>query len=90
MVTAYDATFARLVDAAGIDVILVGDSVGPVVQGTHNTLPVDLDEMAYHTRSVARARPRALLVGDLGAQALGQAVQVAPHRLHLAGLDMRQ
>lgn len=65
MVTAYDATFARLVDAAGIDVILVGDSVGPVVQGTHNTLPVDLDEMAYHTRSVARARPRALLVGDL-------------------------
>ncbi len=65
MVTAYDAVFARLVDQAGVDIILVGDSVGPVMQGTANTLPVDLDEMAYHTRSVARIQPRALVVGDL-------------------------
>jgi len=65
MITAYDATFARLVDLAGIDLILVGDSVGMVVQGEANTLPVDLDDMAYHVRLVARAVPKALIVGDL-------------------------
>ena len=65
MITAYDATFARLVDLAGVDVILVGDSVGMVVQGVSNTIPVDLDEMAYHVRIVARARTKALVVGDL-------------------------
>lgn len=65
MITAYDATFARLVDEAGVDTILVGDSVGMVVQGESNTIPVDLDEMEYHVRLVARARPRALIVGDL-------------------------
>jgi 3-methyl-2-oxobutanoate hydroxymethyltransferase len=65
MITAYDATFARLVDAAGVDAILVGDSVGMVVQGVANTIPVDLDEMAYHVRAVARARPKALVIGDL-------------------------
>lgn len=65
MITAYDATFARLVDMAGVDIILVGDSVGMVVQGTANTIPVELDEMAYHVRLVARAHPAALIVGDL-------------------------
>jgi 3-methyl-2-oxobutanoate hydroxymethyltransferase len=65
MITAYDATFARLVDNAGVDMILVGDSVGMVVQGGSNTIPVELDEMAYHVRLVARAQPRALIVGDL-------------------------
>lgn len=65
MITAYDATFARLVDLAGVDIILVGDSVGMVVQGTANTIPVELDEMAYHVRLVSRAQPRALIVGDL-------------------------
>jgi 3-methyl-2-oxobutanoate hydroxymethyltransferase len=65
MVTAYDATFAHLVDLAGVDLILVGDSVGMVVQGESNTIPVELDEMAYHVRSVSRARPKALIVGDL-------------------------
>lgn len=65
MITAYDATFARLVDDAGVDMILVGDSVGMVVQGEANTLPVELDEMAYHVRTVARARTSALVVGDL-------------------------
>ena len=65
MITAYDATFARLVDLAGVDMILVGDSVGMVVQGTANTIPVELDEMAYHVRLVARAQPHALIVGDL-------------------------
>jgi len=65
MITAYDATFAHLVDAAGVDMILVGDSVAMVVQGVENTIPVDLDEMAYHVRLVARARPKAVIVGDL-------------------------
>jgi 3-methyl-2-oxobutanoate hydroxymethyltransferase len=65
MVTAYDFTFARLLDAAGVDLLLVGDSLGMVVQGHENTLPVTLEEMAYHTRLVARAARRALVVGDL-------------------------
>jgi 3-methyl-2-oxobutanoate hydroxymethyltransferase len=65
VITAYDATFARLVDEAGVDVILVGDSLGMVVQGQGNTIPVELDEMAYHVAAVARAHPRALVVGDL-------------------------
>ncbi len=65
MITAYDATFARLVDLAGVDMILVGDSVGMVVQGTANTIPVELEEMAYHVRLVSRAQPKALIVGDL-------------------------
>ncbi|MEQ1700618.1 MAG: 3-methyl-2-oxobutanoate hydroxymethyltransferase [Ilumatobacteraceae bacterium] len=65
MITAYDATFAHLVDLAGVDMILVGDSVGMVVQGEANTIPVELDEMAYHVRLVSRAKPRALIVGDL-------------------------
>ena len=55
MITAYDATFAAIVDAAGVDMILVGDSVATVVQGEHTTIPVELDEMAYHVRIVARA-----------------------------------
>ena len=65
MITAYDATFARLVDDAGVDTILVGDSAGMVIAGGSTTLAVDLDEMTYHVRSVARARPAALVVGDL-------------------------
>ncbi|CAB4898174.1 unannotated protein [freshwater metagenome] len=65
MVTAYDVTFARLVDRGGVDIILVGDSVGMVVQGEANTIPVDLDEMEYHVRLVARAGTHAMVVGDL-------------------------
>ena len=65
MVTAYDFTMARLVDAAGIDMVLVGDSLGMVVQGLSNTLPVTLDEICYHGRAVARGLQRAHLVGDL-------------------------
>ena len=65
MVTAYDATFAALADEAGVDVVLVGDSLGMVVQGVANTLPVTLDEVVYHTRLAARGATRALVVGDL-------------------------
>jgi len=63
--TAYDFPFARIADEAGVDLILVGDSLGMVVQGYDTTLPVTMDEMVYHTRMVARARRRALLVSDL-------------------------
>ena len=65
MLTAYDFTFARIFDTAGIDVLLVGDSLGNVVQGHDTTLPVTLDETIYHTRLVARAASRALVVADL-------------------------
>ena len=65
MVTAYDWAFARLVERAGIDVVLVGDTLGEVVQGGHTTIPVTLEEMIYHARSVSRACARALVVGDL-------------------------
>jgi 3-methyl-2-oxobutanoate hydroxymethyltransferase len=65
MVTAYDFTMARLVDEAGVDMVLVGDSLGMVVQGLSNTLPVTLDEMSYHGRAVARGLSRAHLTGDM-------------------------
>lgn len=65
MVTCYDATFARLVDEAGVDAILIGDSLGMVIQGHENTLPVTLDEVVYHCRAVARGSVRPHLVGDL-------------------------
>jgi len=65
MLTAYDATFARLFDTAGIDAILVGDSLGMVVQGHDSTLPVTVDEVVYHCRAVKRAVKRAHVVGDM-------------------------
>jgi 3-methyl-2-oxobutanoate hydroxymethyltransferase len=65
MVTAYDFTMARLIDEAGADLILVGDSLGMVVQGLANTIPVTLDEICYHGRAVARASARAHVVGDM-------------------------
>ena len=65
MLTAYDATFARLVDEAGVDCILVGDSLGMIVQGHTSTVPVSLDEMVYHTRCVARGNQTAWVVSDL-------------------------
>jgi 3-methyl-2-oxobutanoate hydroxymethyltransferase len=63
--TAYDYSLARILDDAGVDVLLVGDSVGCVVQGQPNTLTVTMDQMIYHTRLVARGRKRALVVGDM-------------------------
>jgi 3-methyl-2-oxobutanoate hydroxymethyltransferase len=65
VLTSYDASLTRLMEEAGVDVILVGDSLGMVVQGQESTLPVTLDEMIYHTRNVARARERALLIADM-------------------------
>jgi len=65
MLTAYDATFARMFDDAEIDVLLVGDSLGMVVQGQDSTLPVTVDEVIYHCRAVARGCDHPLIVGDM-------------------------
>jgi 3-methyl-2-oxobutanoate hydroxymethyltransferase len=63
--TAYDYAFARILDEAGVEMLLVGDSLGCVIQGSPNTLAVTMDEMVYHTRVVARGRKRALVIGDM-------------------------
>ncbi|MCB9614938.1 MAG: 3-methyl-2-oxobutanoate hydroxymethyltransferase [Sandaracinus sp.] len=65
MVTAYDATFARMIDEGGADILLVGDSLGMVVQGLDTTLPVTVDEVVYHCRAVSRGARRAMIVGDM-------------------------
>ena len=64
-ITAYDYLCTRLIDATGIDLILVGDSLGMVVMGYENTLPVTMEEIIHHLRAVTRARPRAVVVGDM-------------------------
>lgn len=81
--TAYDASFARLLDQAGIDLILVGDSLGMVIQGHDNTLPVSMTDMLYHTRIVAQGSQHAMIVSDMPfmsyatpAQALGNAARL--------------
>ena len=65
MLTAYDYPFAKIVDEAGVDIVLVGDSLGMVVQGCDNTLSVTMDEMLYHTRMVSRAVKSALVIADM-------------------------
>lgn len=65
VVTAYDALFTRIVEQAGIEAVLVGDSLGVVVQGKRDTVSVTMEEMVYHTRLVARGRQRALVIADM-------------------------
>ena len=65
MVTAYDALFARIIEEAGIDVLLVGDSLGVVVQGKKDTLSVTMEDMLYHTRLVTGVAARSLVIGDM-------------------------
>jgi 3-methyl-2-oxobutanoate hydroxymethyltransferase len=65
ILTAYDATMARLLDRAGVDALLVGDSVGMVVLGHKTTIPVTLDDMVHHTRAVSRGAERALVIADM-------------------------
>ncbi len=65
LLTAYDFPFAKIVDEAGLDGIIVGDSLGMVVQGLENTLPVTMDEMIYHTKIVSRAVQNTMVIGDL-------------------------
>ncbi|MDJ0927817.1 MAG: 3-methyl-2-oxobutanoate hydroxymethyltransferase [Gammaproteobacteria bacterium] len=81
--TAYDASFARLVDDAGTDLVLVGDSLGMVIQGHDTTVPVTVEDIIYHTRNVARGLQRAFLVADMpfmsysdAARALDSAVRL--------------
>ena len=63
--TAYDASFARLLDEAGVDLVLVGDSLGNVIQGLATTIPVSVDDIVYHCRAVSRGLHSALLVADM-------------------------
>ena len=65
VLTAYEYSFARIFDQAGVEILLVGDSLGAVFQGEKSTLPVTLEHMIYHTKAVARACPRALIVADM-------------------------
>ena len=65
MATAYDATFAHLLDSSGIDILLVGDSLGMVIQGKDNTLSVSMDHMVYHTACVSRGANHAMVIADL-------------------------
>ena len=91
MLTCTDASFAGLLDAAGIDIFLVGDSLGMVVQGHDSTLPVTMDDMVYHTRCVARGTQRALVLGDLPFASYQQSPQQAfenAARLMSAGAHM--
>ncbi len=88
MVTAYDATFARMFDGAGVDAILVGDSLGMVIQGGTSTLPVTLDEVIYHCRAVARGTRNAHVIGDMpfmSYQASPDAALIAAGRLMKEG-----
>jgi 3-methyl-2-oxobutanoate hydroxymethyltransferase len=87
MLTAYDATMARLLDRGGADVLLVGDSLGMVVQGHGNTLPVTLDEICYHGRAVARGAERAHVVGDMPFMSFQLSVERA---LESAGRMMKE
>ncbi|WP_413974969.1 3-methyl-2-oxobutanoate hydroxymethyltransferase [Stenotrophomonas acidaminiphila] len=90
MLTAYDAGFARAFDANGVDLILIGDSLGMVVQGHDSTLPVTVADIAYHTTAVARVLQRALLVADLpfGADATPERAFEASLQLLRAGAEM--
>src|SRR5579863_1178298 len=63
--TAYDASFAALLDMAGVDVVLVGDTLGNVIQGHSTTVPVTVDDVVYHTKNVARGLKRAFLIADM-------------------------
>lgn len=95
MLTCYDASFARVLDEAGVDILLVGDSLGMVLQGRDSTLPVTLDEMAYHTQCVARGNRKAWIVADLPfggyhaspAQAIDSAVRLMQSGAHMVKLE---
>ena len=86
-ITCYDATYAKLIDATGIEVVLVGDSLGMVIQGQKNTLPVTIEEMVYHTRAVSRGLTKPLLVADMPFMSY-QASQ--PEAIKNAGLLMKK
>ncbi|TNF99965.1 MAG: 3-methyl-2-oxobutanoate hydroxymethyltransferase [Gammaproteobacteria bacterium] len=89
--TAYDATFSALLENAGIDVILVGDSLGMVIQGHDSTLPVKMDDVVYHLRCVTRASRRAFVIGDMPFMSYsdsGQAIHNAARLMQEGGAHM--
>ena len=91
VLTCYDATFTHVVESAGVDVILVGDSLGMVMQGRDSTLPVTLEEMVYHTACVARARQRSLLMADmpfLSYASVDRAIDTAAALIQRGGAQM--
>ncbi|MES9878354.1 MAG: 3-methyl-2-oxobutanoate hydroxymethyltransferase [Candidatus Sedimenticola sp. PURPLELP] len=91
VLTSYDASFTSLLEDAGIDVILVGDSLGMVIQGQESTLPVDVEDMVYHTQCVARGRRNALLVADMPFMSYSsaeQALNTAGHLMKDGGAHM--
>jgi 3-methyl-2-oxobutanoate hydroxymethyltransferase len=95
MLTCYDAAFARILDDAGVEVLLVGDSLGMVVQGHPTTLPVTMQEMEYHTRCVARANKTAWIIGDMPfgsyhesvEQAIGNATRLMQGGAHMVKIE---
>ena len=91
MLTSYDASFARISDEAGVDMLLIGDSLGMVVQGHDSTLPVTLDDVEYHVRNVARGASRALVIADMpwgSFQESPQAAYRSAARVMAAGAQM--
>ena len=90
VITAYDSSFARLVEAAGIEVVLVGDSLGNVMLGFDSTIPVTMDHMVHHTAAVRRGNSKSLLVADLPFMAYATAEQTLANsaRLMQAGAQM--
>ncbi|MBN3754335.1 3-methyl-2-oxobutanoate hydroxymethyltransferase [Paraburkholderia sp. Tr-20389] len=94
MLTCYDATFASLLDRAGVDIAFIGDSLGNVLQGHSNTLPVDINDIAYHTACVARGTRRCMIVADIPFGCLdspektyGHAVQLIRSGAHMVKLE---
>ncbi|AKU23710.1 3-methyl-2-oxobutanoate hydroxymethyltransferase [Massilia sp. MB5] len=94
MLTCYDASFASLMDRCGVEVLLIGDSLGMVCNGHHSTLPVTLQEVAYHTAAVARGAKSALIVADMPfgsygtpEQAFNNAVQLMQAGAHMVKIE---
>ena len=81
--TAYDASFARIVDEAGTDVVLVGDSLGMVIQGHDTTVPVTVDDIVYHSRAVARSLRHAFLMADMPFMSFSSAQQALENAVRL-------
>ncbi|VAX07626.1 3-methyl-2-oxobutanoate hydroxymethyltransferase [hydrothermal vent metagenome] len=86
VLTSYDASFTRLIEDAGVEVLLVGDSLGMVIQGQDSTLPVRVDEVVYHTQNVARGRQSALMIADMPFMSYSSAAQA----LDTAGRLMKE
>src|SRR5690606_40685254 len=81
--TSYDATFAQVVSEAGVDVILIGDSLGMVLQGNDSTLPVTMEHMVYHTSCVARGNKGALIMADMPFMSYGTVARSEEHTSEL-------